>query len=178
MASIIIVGDGPGGLGAALFLAKGKQEVTVYGQDETAMNYATLYNYLGLEVTGGVDFQDDAKKQVADLGATIVDARVEAVRAFEDRVEADVGGETISGDYLVLSEGNKAPLAESLGLEKGPGGIPVDRNSKSAVARVYVVGRSTRPGRSQAIISAGDGAAAALDIMAEVEGRNWQDWDS
>ena len=28
---VIIVGDGPGGLSAALFLAKGKLKVTVYG---------------------------------------------------------------------------------------------------------------------------------------------------
>jgi hypothetical protein len=40
-----------------------------------------------------------------------------------------------------------------------------------------VIGRSARPGRSQAIISAGDGARAALDILAREAGKDVQDWD-
>jgi thioredoxin reductase len=44
--------------------------------------------------------------------------------------------------------------------------------------RVYAVGRSARPERSQAIISAGAGATAALDILAREAGKNVTDWDS
>ena len=44
--------------------------------------------------------------------------------------------------------------------------------------RVYVVGRSARPKRSQAIISAGAGAAAALDVLSREAGEDVQDWDS
>jgi thioredoxin reductase (NADPH) len=40
MARVIVVGDGPGGLSAALFLAKGGREVQMVGQDGTGMNYA------------------------------------------------------------------------------------------------------------------------------------------
>jgi thioredoxin reductase len=43
---------------------------------------------------------------------------------------------------------------------------------------VYAVGRLARPGRSQAIISAGDGAAAAIDILSRVKGEDFADWDS
>jgi thioredoxin reductase (NADPH) len=43
---------------------------------------------------------------------------------------------------------------------------------------VYAVGRQVRPDRSQAIISAGDGAAAAIDILSTVRGESVQDWDS
>ncbi len=42
---------------------------------------------------------------------------------------------------------------------------------------VYVVGRSSRPGRSQAIISAGDGAAAAIDILTRENGKTFVDWE-
>ncbi len=42
---------------------------------------------------------------------------------------------------------------------------------------MYVVGRSARPGRSQAIISAGDGAAAAIDILSREQGKDVLDWD-
>ena len=54
----------------------------------------------------------------------------------------------------------------------------VDQNNQASVDRVYVVGRAVRPTRSQAIISAGAGAAAALDILAREEGKDVQDWDS
>jgi hypothetical protein len=35
-----------------------------------------------------------------------------------------------------------------------------------------------RPTRSQAVISAGDGAKAALDILSRAAGKDVQDWDS
>jgi thioredoxin reductase len=65
----------------------------------------------------------------------------------------------------------------SLEVDEG-GAIEVDRDSRSSMDRVYVVGRSARPERSQAIISAGAGAAAALDILAAEAGKNVTDWDS
>ena len=56
-------------------------------------------------------------------------------------------------------------------------GITTERNACTSVDGVYVVGRSARPGRSQAIISAGDGAAAAIDILSREAGHDVLDWD-
>ena len=56
-------------------------------------------------------------------------------------------------------------------------GISADRNGQTSVPGVYVVGRSARPGRSQAIISAGDGAAVAIDILSREKGEDYVDWD-
>ena len=87
-------------------------------------------------------------------------------------------GQTAAGDYLLLSEGKNPVLARSLGLaETEAGTIRVDGEGRSSHPRVYVVGRSARPGRSQAIISAGDRAKAALDIMSREAGKDVQDWD-
>jgi thioredoxin reductase len=57
-------------------------------------------------------------------------------------------------------------------------GLSVDVNGKTALPGVYAVGRLVRPKRSQAIISAGDGAAAAIDILSALKGEPVQDWDS
>lgn len=177
--NVLVIGDGPGGLSAALFLAKAKTSVTVLGKDETAMNWAMLYNYLGIEAMTGTDFQVKARAQVHGLGATIRDASVASVAKTDAGFTATLeGGETLTADVLVLSEGKSPKLARSLGCAEGDHGVTVDDHGLTSVAGVYAVGRMVRPTRSQAIISAGDGAKAALDILSRAEGREVQDWDS
>jgi len=175
---VIIVGDGPGGLSAALFLAKNDQEVTVFGTDKTAMNYAHLHNYLGLPDIVGTEFQRVARAQTSAVGATLLDEEVTSVAingVFT--VSADNGAH--ESEYLILTEGKNPELALSLGVAVDEDGrVAVDQDNRSSLERVYVVGRSVRPTRSQAIISAGAGAVAALDILALEEGKDVQDWDS
>ncbi len=178
MARITIVGDGPGGLSAALFLAKNGHDVKVFGQDETAMNYAYLYNYLGIPEIDGTEFQQIARDQVSAQGAEILDEQVtSAVVNDIFTIEADTGSH--ESEYLILTEGKDPVLARSLGVDVDEdGAVVVDRHYRSSIDKLYVVGRSVRPTRSQAIISAGAGAVAALDILAREEGKDVQDWDT
>jgi len=180
MADVIVVGDGPGGLSAALFLAKNGMDVAVYGQDKTAMHAALLRNYLGVVETKGSDFQEVARKQVEGAGGALRDARVESVAKNGASFEATLedGGE-VTARYVVLSEGKSPRLAQQLGLEHHPErGLATDENGKTSMDGVYAVGRLVRPGRSQAIISAGDGAAAAIDILSREKGEAFCDWDT
>jgi thioredoxin reductase (NADPH) len=179
MPDVIVIGDGPGGLSAALFLAKNKIDVVVFGQDKTAMNYALLRNYLGLPEIMGTEFQRIARKQVAELGARLRGDAVAAIVAAGDGWTVTLeGGERQTARYLVLSEGKGPRLAKQLGLAFDErNGIATDRNARSSLDGVYIVGRSARPGRSQAIISAGDGAAAAIDILSRIKGEDFVDWD-
>lgn len=177
---VAVVGDGPGGLSAALFLAKNGLEVTVYGQDKTAMHYAMLSNYLGIPKIHGTDFQAIAREQVIAQGGRIEQARVETVSSNGDHFELSLeGGDSVKARYLILSEGKSPRLAQQLGMAFDPErGLDTDTNSKTRFDRVYAVGRLARPGRSQAIISAGDGAAAAIDILSLEKGQSFTDWDS
>ena len=180
MANVIVVGDGPGGLSAALFLAKNDVDVTVYGQDKTAMHAAQLKNYLGIEDMHGSAFQELARGQVTGFGASVEDARVESVARAEGGgfTLTLEGGETRTASYLVLSEGKSPRLATMLGLtHDASSGIETDDYGLTSVEGLYVVGRLRRPGRSQAIISAGDGAAAAIDILSREKGASFMDWD-
>lgn len=178
MADVVIVGDGPGGLSAALFLAKNGHDVTVFGTNETAMHFAYLHNYLGVPDISGTDFQAVARRQVEDQGAVIVADRVVSVAASDEGFAVETESGSHRADYLVLSEGKNPELAPSLGVASGDDGIEVDAQYRSSVDRVYVVGRSARPARSQAIISAGAGAVAALDILSREAGKDVQDWDT
>jgi thioredoxin reductase len=179
MATVIVVGDGPGGLSAALFLAKNDHEVKVFGTDKTAMHYAYLHNYLGIPEISGTEFQQIARRQAVDAGAELIDAEVTAVAASDGGFEVTTGSGDHRADYLILTEGKNPELAQALGVETDDrGAVVVDQDFRSSVDRVYVVGRSVRPSRSQAIISAGAGATAALDILAREAGKDVQDWDT
>ena len=178
MASVAIIGDGPGGLSAALFLAKNGHEVTVFGTDKTAMNYAYLYNYLGIPEIHGAEFQRIARHQVASFGVAFRDGEVTSA-AVGDGFALSTESKSMSTDYVILTEGKSSKLARLLGVaENESGAISVDRDYRSSIEGLYVVGRSARPERSQAIISAGAGATAALDILAIEAGKNGQDWDT
>lgn len=178
MARVNIVGDGPGGLSAALFLAKNGHDVTVFGQDKTAMNFAYLHNYLGIPEIAGTEFQKIAKEQVQQVGASLVEEEVMSISTDGGLKVISESGESAS-DYLILTEGKNPELARALGLDQDESGaIAVDSNFLSSIDKVYVVGRSVRPTRSQAIISAGAGAVAAVDILAREEGKDIQDWDT
>ncbi|MBK6517289.1 MAG: NAD(P)/FAD-dependent oxidoreductase [Polyangiaceae bacterium] len=179
MPDVLVIGDGPGGLSAALFLAKNKLEVVVLGEDKTAMHWALLKNYLGVPEMLGSDFQKVARGQATAVGATLRAAHVDAVARDGEKFKVTLaGGESLSAKYLILSEGKAPQLSKQLGLQFDEGnGIATDRNARSSLEGVYVVGRSARPGRSQAIISAGDGAAAAIDILSREHGKSFIDWD-
>lgn len=179
MSNVIIVGDGPAGLSAALFLAKNGQEVTVFGVDKTAMHSAKLHNYLGIPEITGNDFQQVARAQVQQFGAKIQAQLVTAIEKTGDGFAVSTeSGERHESEYLIIAEGKSIKLAQSLGLTVTSTGVEVDRNYRSAIDKLYVVGRSTRLARSQAIISAGTGAVAALDILATEKGKDFVDYDT
>ncbi|MDX1659985.1 MAG: FAD-dependent oxidoreductase [Nitriliruptorales bacterium] len=180
MATTIIIGDGPAGLSAALFLAKNDHEAVVFGQDDTAMHWALLKNYLGIDEQPGSEFQERAKDQVKQFGADLRDEEVTEVRRDADGfVVTTAGGGQERGDYLVLAAGKAGgQLAEQLDIEAGPDGVAHDTEYRTSVDRVYAIGRLARPNRSQAIVSAGAGATAALDILSREAGEDVHDWDS
>jgi len=179
MSNVIIIGDGPAGLSAALFLAKNGQQVAVFGIDKTAMHSAKLYNYLGIPEIVGSDFQKIAREQVQKFGAQIHAQEVTAIEQTETGFAiTTAGGQRHESKYLVIAEGKSIKLAQSLGLTITSSGVQVDHNYRSSIERLYVVGRSTRLARSQAIISAGAGAVAALDILASEKGKDFVDYDT
>ena len=130
MAKVIVVGDGPAGLSAALFLAKLEMDVTVFGIDKTSMHSAMLYNYLGIpEMTGG-EFQQIARRQVSSFGADLQHKRVEGIQKTDRGfVVTTEDGAQHASKYVVLAEGKGVKLSVGLGLtgagesvETGPSG--------------------------------------------------------
>jgi thioredoxin reductase len=178
MSDVIVVGDGPGGLSAALFLAKNDLDVVVFAQDKTPMHKAKLFNYLGINEITGPEFQRLAREQVQGFGARIVDSEVTGgERTGEGFSVAAADGSRTEARYLIIATGAKVPLVEALAPEMDGDEVRADRDGRTSVDRLYAVGWSARRDKIQAIISAGEGAAAALDILSTEAGEDVHDFD-
>ena len=179
MTDVIIVGGGPAGLSAALFTAKNGLDATVFDTDETWMHKAYLFNYLGIEEIDGSEFMDRARSQVADFDATLREDAVTDVAATADGFEVETESGSHEAPYLVLATGADRELGETLGVEfTDEGVIDVDVSMETSVEDAYATGAMVRPEEWEAVIAAGDGGAAALNILSKEKGERYHDFDT
>ncbi|RLM34527.1 MULTISPECIES: FAD-dependent oxidoreductase [unclassified Haloarcula] len=180
MTDIHIVGGGPAGLSAALFAQKNGLETTVFDTDGTWMHKAHLFNYLGVGSQDGSAFMETARSQVDSFG---VDRKqgteVTDVQQTDAGFEVTTEDDTYQAAYLVLATGANRDLAASLGCDMtDEDTVDVDVTMETSVNDAYATGGMVRAEEWQAVISAGDGAAAALNILTKEKGEHFHDFDT
>jgi thioredoxin reductase len=185
MPEVVVVGGGPAGLSAALFTQKNGLETTVFDTDETWMYHAHLFNYLGIRSISGDEFMEVASGQVRDRGVTLnQDEEVTSVEQNGDGFTVTTEDGEYDADYVVLATGDNTDLAEELGCTfTEPDGdedsvVAVDVTMETSVDDLYATGAMVRTGEYEAIISAGDGGAAALNILSKEKGEHFHDFDT
>ncbi|AJF27822.1 thioredoxin reductase (plasmid) [Haloarcula sp. CBA1115] len=180
MTDVLVVGGGPAGLSAALFTQKNGLETTVFDTDGTWMHKAHLFNYLGVGSQDGSAFMETARTQVDSFGVdrkqgTEVTDVGQTDAGFEVATEDD----TYEASYLILATGANRDLAETLGCDMtAEDVVDVDVTMETSVDDAYATGGMVRVEEWQAVISAGDGAAAALNILTKEKGEHFHDFDT
>ncbi|MFB6179695.1 MAG: NAD(P)/FAD-dependent oxidoreductase [Halorientalis sp.] len=180
MPDVAVVGGGPAGLSAALFTAKNDLETVVFDTDETWMHKAHLFNYLGIESMDGSAFMEHSREQVEDLGVDRhPDTEVTGITETDDGFQVTADDGEYEASYVVLATGTDTDLAEELGCDlTDDGTVDVTLSMETSVSGVYATGAMVRDQEWQAVISAGDGGAAALDILSTEKGEHFHDFDT
>ena len=179
MPDMLVVGGGPAGLSAALFAAKNGLETAVFDTDKTWMHKAHLFNYPGIGSVDGSNYVETLRDQVDDFG--VERHQGVEVTGVDDDGEGFVvaaGEDEHTADYVVLATGANRDLAEELGCAfTDEDTVDVDVTMETSVANAYATGAMVRAEEWQAVISAGDGAAAALNVLSKEKGEHFHDFD-
>ncbi|WP_435335743.1 FAD-dependent oxidoreductase [Haloarchaeobius sp. TZWWS8] len=181
MATVAVVGGGPAGLSAALFTAKNGLDTTVFDTDGTWMHKAHLWNYLGIESEDGSAFMENSREQVDDFGVDRHQGEevTEVTKKVDGSFNLVTAGGEYEANYVVLATGANRDLAEALGCEfTDEDVVDVGVSMETSVEDAYATGAMVRAEEWRAIISAGDGASAALNILSKEKGDHFHDFDT
>jgi thioredoxin reductase (NADPH) len=185
MYDLAIVGGGTAGASAATFTGRAGLQTVVVDGDKGMTRRAMLNNHLGFpEGVTGPDLVDRGQQQAEKAGATWIKADVTALERRDDGfvLTAD-DGQTIEAREVLLASGANLALAKAAGLETREGTEPrvaevvaVDAEGRASVSGVWAAG--VVAGQSaHTIISAGDGARVAINIISGQKGQRWVDHD-
>jgi thioredoxin reductase len=179
MADVAIVGGGPAGLSAGLFAGKNGLDAVLFDTDKTWMHKAHLFNYPGIGSVGGSEYLATLRQQADDFGVDRKQGEeVTDVAEAGDGFTVTTDAGEYEADYLVLATGASRDLAEALGCAVGDDDtVDVDVSMETSVDDAYATGGMVRAEEWQAVISAGDGAAAALNILSKEKGEHYHDFD-
>ena len=179
MTDVIVVGGGPAGLSAALFAEKNGLDTTVFDTDGTWMHKAHLFNYPGVGSQDGTVLLDTMRNQVDNFGVERKQGEeVTGVSETDDGFAVTTAEGEYESPYVVLATGASRDLAEDLGCAlTDEGVVDADVTMETSVEDAYATGAMVRAEEWQAVISAGDGAAAALNILSKEKGEHYHDFD-
>lgn len=185
MYDLAIVGGGTAGASAATFTGRAGLQTVVIDIDRGMTRRALLNNHLGFpEGITGPDLVDRGQQQAEKAGAAWTKAEVTGLERNGDGFKVTTGdGQTVEARIVLLTLGGDLSIAKAAGLTIVPGTEPrraeiieVDAEGQTSLPGVWAAG--TCAGASaHTIISAGEGARVAINIISGEKGERWVDHD-
>lgn len=184
MFEIAIIGAGPAGASAALFAAKAGKRTLLIDNDKGMTRRGWYENYYGIPEIGGPDLVETGHHQAVKFGAELVAAQATGlVQSGEGFVVETDEGTSYEAKHVILATGVMTDLAAAAGVLTKDGTEPriktvvaVDPAGRTNVDGIWAAG--TVAGASvHAVITAGDGAKVAVNVISELNGARYVDHD-
>jgi thioredoxin reductase (NADPH) len=183
MYDIAIIGAGPAGASAALFAARAGKSTLLIDSDQSMNKRAWYENFYGIAEISGQDMLETGKKQAEKFGAKNVTGKAENIVKLNDGFQIELADTKFEAKQIIIATGVMTDLAEKIGLTTKPGTEPriktvlaVDTNGKTNIDGIWAAG--TVAGVSvHGIITAGDGAKVAINVLSELNGQRYVDHD-
>ncbi|MDQ0254860.1 thioredoxin reductase [Evansella vedderi] len=183
MYDIAIIGAGPAGASAALFAAKAGKKTLIIDSGKSMTQRAWLENHYGVSEISGPDLIETGKEQARKFGAEVIQDTVVDITPEDAGYKLQGENQEITAKHVLLATGVSTDLAEKIGLNLIPGTEPriktiiqVDNDGKTNKKGIWAAG--TVAGVSvHTIITAGNGAEVAINIISELNGERYVDHD-
>ncbi|MFP7297440.1 FAD-dependent oxidoreductase [Neobacillus niacini] len=183
MLDVVVIGAGPAGASAALFTAKAGKKTLVIDNDKSATKRAWVENHYGVSEISGPDLVEIGKQQVTKFGGEIVQATVSNITKVDGGFKVETDNGEHEAKHVIVATGFLVDVAEKAGITTKPGTEPrvkaifdVDTQGKTNVEGIWAAG--TAAGVSvHTIITAGDGAKVAINVISELNGERYVDHD-
>ncbi|WP_400161971.1 FAD-dependent oxidoreductase [Brevibacillus sp. TJ4] len=183
MYDIVVVGGGPAGGSAALFAAKAGKKTLLIDSDKSMTKRAWMENHYGIMEIAGPDLIETGKKQAAKFGAEVITDQVTDVRKNGQGLVVETEAGSFEAKHVILATGAVVELAQKIGVNTKDGTEPriktvvdVDGQGKTNIEGIWAAG--TCAGVSvHTIITSGDGAKVAINVISELNGERYVDHD-
>ncbi|WP_442600156.1 FAD-dependent oxidoreductase [Neobacillus sp. D3-1R] len=183
MYEIAIIGGGPAGVSAAIFAAKAGKKTLVFDSGKSMTARAWIENHYGVAETTGPALLETGRNQATKFGAEFVTDAVVDITPEGEGFVVKTEGQEFQAKHVLIATGALTDLAEKVGLNLVPGtepriksNIEVDKDGRTNVKGIWAAG--TVAGVSvHTIITAGHGAAVAINIISELNGERYVDHD-
>ncbi|MDO3409410.1 FAD-dependent oxidoreductase [Saccharibacillus sp. CPCC 101409] len=184
MYEVAVIGAGPAGASAALFTAKAGKHTLLIDNDKGMTRRGWYENYYGIEQVGGPELVETGHKQAQKFGAELVREQAVSIEQSGEGFKIDTeSGASYEAKHVILATGALTDLAAKSGVETTDGTEPriktvvaVDAAGRTNIAGIWAAG--TVAGVSvHAVITAGDGAKTAVNVISELNGERYVDHD-
>ena len=121
MYDVVIIGSGPAGISAALYLKRAKKDVIIVSKHESALEKAEkIENYYGIESISGKELYNIGIKQAKRLGIQIDDDEVTNIE-YENNFVVTTVNKKYETKYVIIATGTNRVRPNIKGIKEFEG---------------------------------------------------------